>query len=328
MITRSILWTTATVLAAIIVLAAGCTTGLITSAERIESLRHNGLGCPADGPCLIESLSEVSGLITFAIVPPESLSAEFTKLSIICENCGRTVRGLTLASSEPHAPGGAISFGQGSCVALSRDGYFLTAAHVLDARFVGSPTPPIPSGIHVIVTRDQDGAPVVLPLRVVWRTPPKRQSTTGMLAAEVPDLAIIHAPVRPMRVATCTPAQCVSRGQFLLGGRQIEDIEPSGQYFPLFSGQISAVTPFSTSDGIATTRVQLMAPSAPGDSGGPLLAADGSVVAIVSGGSRWWGKPFTQAWMLAPDDLERLIAADRSGQRYNVDSSRNIHESR
>jgi len=183
MMTRSIRWTTATVLAAIIVLAVGCTTGLITSAERIESLRHNGLGCPADGPCLIESLSEVSGLITFAIVPPESLSAEFTKLSIICEDCGRTVRGLTLASSAPHAPGGAISFGQGSCVALSRDGYFLTAAHVLDARFVGSPTPPVPSGIHVIVTRDQDGTPVVLPLRVVWRTPPERQSTTGKLAA-------------------------------------------------------------------------------------------------------------------------------------------------
>ncbi len=209
----------------------------------------------------------------------------------------------TINLSGPH--GSSI----GSAVPVTRDGYFLTAAHcVTDPRQL----------TLVALTRDLRMAKSSA--RVVW--------TSGLKIGGA-DLALLHAPLnlaRPFALAdpaTLRPGEPVA----LAGWSKLSFKKSSGQA----AGRIVAVSRrHRGAAGFAWRTVDHNAPFNSGDSGGPLITPDGSLAGInaqvisspaailrmLTGHNGRMDQPLpgytARAFAPEPGWLRRTIAADRA----------------
>lgn len=200
--------------------------------------------------------------------------------------------------------GGTEALNGGTAVPVSDDGYFLTAAHVVD-------TPPL-----VLVALTAGLQFEKRTARVVWSG-----GTAG------PDLALIHAPLRPL--APYTPNALALPG----AGDPVavfgySDPSDHGQRFS--AGHVFAVSGMhQNSSGAAWRVIAHDVPILDGDSGGPLVTDKGALAGITSLNRIDWNilfltslgwtgnpsRPLTgyHAESIAPDSawLTRIIAADR-----------------
>ncbi|MEK7952255.1 trypsin-like peptidase domain-containing protein [Luteolibacter soli] len=175
--------------------------------------------------------------------------------------------------------------GYGSAVSLG-DGYFLTAAHV-----------PV-KGHGGLFCLERDGTPVVRPYRVVW----KEKSA---------DLALLHADVD-------VPAVRWASENALANGASVFTFGFGGGEWKPSEGQILGRR--STGEEDRHFDLKLTAPVVAGDSGGPVVTADGKLVGIVTRADYRWVQAFGRAWMRSgshttrPDVefLEEIIAKDQA----------------
>jgi hypothetical protein len=310
------LHTVAAALAAALLLLGGCLSGPATVQERRQSVAdaHVPGQVPAAmlGQCRLGYFQLLAGGLYQTSVPASALTARGGELSWPCHECGEQHPGLVLRSRGGTGSGHvgpeqeAKLLGSGSCVPVTADGYYLTAAHMLTA----PDTNATPSHL-VLMAADSNGRGVAVRARVVWTTPiPEAHDEAGTITTDTPDLAIIHAPIRPLLVATIQPPDSLTDGQPVLGGRPVAEADLTPERYPFYGGHIRDTKQVEL-DGVRLTSVRLIASSARGDSGGPILAADGRLVAITSGSTPWWGRRFCAGWTIDPDSLERIIQADR-----------------
>ena len=143
----------------------------------------------------------------------------------------------------------------GSAVPISRDGYFLTAAHCLGDN--------LPLEIAVVTN---DLRVVKSPARVVW---------SGLPGG--PDLAIIHAPMK----SRSAPLAFADLDNMRRGNPVALTGWSSSPPTAMAAGRIVKVSPIRRdSSGVAWRSIRHDAPFARGDSGGPLIDGDGRLVAI------------------------------------------------
>ena len=186
----------------------------------------------------------------------------------------------------------------GSAVAVSTDGYFLTAAHCVEVgpRFT------------LIALNKSQGATAAT-ARVVWR---------GDYTKDGPDLALIHAPARPDN--TLTPTMAANTG------RPVLTCGFGSQGFPRLAygasgGTINDLGPIQEStDGARWREIGHTAPMTPGDSGGPLISEAGELLGInvTVGGAAIFPLGLNQIWgyqgtAIAADPgwISSLIRQDR-----------------
>lgn len=185
------------------------------------------------------------------------------------------------------APGDADG---GSAAPISPDGYFLTADHVL-ARSEGR---------NVFIIHASGGRLTTSPARVVWRS-------------EATDLALLHIPVRtPYFYRWTRPDRWVPEGTAVIHGG-------------IATGFRSAEGKLTTSippEGFITRnrRFKIDIPLQPGDSGGPVVDAYGSLVGINSAVE--FLVPMETAFFVDSEGnrpstsmIEGLIARDRARNR-------------
>ncbi len=178
--------------------------------------------------------------------------------------------------------------GYGSAVSLG-DGYFLTAAHV-----------PV-KGHGGLFCLERSGRPVVRPYRVVWKD-------------KSADLALLHAEV-DVPAVKWAPEGSIGNGAgvftFGFGG---------GEWKPS-QGQILGRRPTGEAD--RHLDLKLTAPVVAGDSGGPVVTAEGKLVGIVTRADYRWVRAFGRAWMRSgshttrpdPGFLKGILAKDRAIRR-------------
>ncbi len=309
---RSRLHTITTALAAALLLLGGCLSGPATVQERRQSVADARMAEPMLGQCRLGYFQLLAGGLHQVSVPATELTALRGELTWTCHECGQQHPGLVLRSrgstGSGHAglPPNAKLLGSGSCVPVTDDGYYLTAAHMLEAPdSAGKPS-------HlVLIAADSAGRGVTVTARVVWATPiPQAHDESGAITTDTPDLAIVHAPIRPLLVATIQPPDSLTDGQPVLGGRPLAEADLTPERYPFYGGHIRDTKQIEL-QGARLTSVRMIASSARGDSGGPILAADGRLVAITSGSTPWWGRRFCAGWIIDPDSLQRIIQADR-----------------
>ena len=178
--------------------------------------------------------------------------------------------------------------GYGSAVSLG-SGYFLTAAHV-----------PV-KGQGGLFCLESGGKPAVRPYRVVWKD-------------KSADLALLHADV-DVPAVKWAPESAIANGAsvftFGFGG---------GEWKPS-QGQILGRRPTGEAD--RHFDLKLTAPVVAGDSGGPVVTADGKLVGIVTRADYRWVQAFGRAWMRSgshttrPDlgFLKGIVAKDKAAHR-------------
>ncbi|MDB6071524.1 MAG: protease Do [Verrucomicrobiales bacterium] len=173
----------------------------------------------------------------------------------------RTVRtadgGATVKCGFQGKPG--KSYGFGSAVPISKDGYFLTAAHCVGQK-----------GSTIQILAKTASPPVTLSLaRVVWRSDETNPAE--------PDLAILHAPIKPeISVRIASPGLLKTGTPILTSGY--------GSFKKSWAGgRIQSITaPQTAPTGVTWRELTHSAPFTPGDSGGPILSEDGELVGINS----------------------------------------------
>jgi S1-C subfamily serine protease len=177
----------------------------------------------------------------------------------------------------------------GMAAAISDDGYWLTAAHCTD------PEP------LVLVRPTADGRLEHWPARVVWRAP-SDGVTNVMDVAPYRDLAILHtrvdAPIPAFTLASSPPIS----GRVLCMGAGIATTRWS-------AGRVLGVEP---SPAACVTLVRHDAPLFYGDSGGPAVLDDGTLVGVNV--ERVWGfliPDWSVAAWLEPRVIRDVIEADR-----------------
>jgi S1-C subfamily serine protease len=184
------------------------------------------------------------------------------------------------------APGDADG---GSATAISPDGYFLTADHVL-ARM---------DGRHVYVIHGGKGALAAHLARVVWRS-------------ERGDLALLHIPLStPHYYQFTAPGKWLPAGTPLIHGGIATGFD-SGW------GRLgTALRPETRFTG--TRKFKLDIPLQPGDSGGPVVDAYGGLVGINSAVE--FLVPMETAFFVDSEasrpntrTLQQIIDADRAGK--------------
>lgn len=184
------------------------------------------------------------------------------------------------------------AFDIGSVVAVSHDGYFLTAAHCVG----DSPLTVVLFGAKL--------KPVTSKARVVWQGGPGG-----------PDIALIHAPVKPYAYFPMVPMSEVRAGTPIFtsgmgGGKQGKS-----------GGTILKVKPpRSQASGARWTEFSHDAPLLHGDSGGPVVDADGFFMGLNSTGGIQYipmiGNPVIRSYRSTaycpdPDWIRSLIREDR-----------------
>jgi S1-C subfamily serine protease len=148
---------------------------------------------------------------------------------------------------------GALS----AAVPITRDGYFLTAAHCVNMESL------------TLVAFDAKRRLVNLPARVVWK-------------GEEADLALVHVGMRPLEPFRLADGSALAAGtRVVIAGWSgaIKNTAP-----PLAAGRVKQVTGWRREDasGAVWCDVEHDAPLNQGDSGGPLLTLDGGLVGINS----------------------------------------------
>jgi S1-C subfamily serine protease len=215
---------------------------------------------------------------------------------------------VTVSSNSEVAFSGWNGAGFGSAVPVTADGYFLTAAHCVNA----------PRKLKVL-TLNQKLHLEQAPARVVWRGQP----TFGGA-----DLALIHAPLKPVGPFALTDPAALRPGDTvaLAGWSKLGLKTKSGAA----AGQILAVSKeHREAGGFSWRLITHNAPFNSGDSGGPLIAPDGGLVAINAQimpsplaflrAAVGWNETTNTGYVsraFAPDRawLERMIKADRAAQ--------------
>lgn len=186
----------------------------------------------------------------------------------------------------------------GSAVAVSTDGYFLTAAHCVE----------VGPQFTLISLNNSQGA-TAAKARVVWR---------GDYLKAGPDLALIQAPVRPENTLTPTMA-AIQGGHILTFG--FGSHGPPRLIYGASGGKINYLGPVQqTADGARWREIGHTAPMAPGDSGGPLISEAGKLLGINStvSGAAFFPLGLNQIWRYQgtavaadPDWISTLIQKDR-----------------
>lgn len=140
----------------------------------------------------------------------------------------------------------------GSAAPVAPDGYYLTADHVLSRS----------DGRHVFIVRRENGSLRGFPARVVWR------SGDG-------DVALVHADVATPDYYRWTP-----RGQWLPQGTPVMHAGVSTGFTGGSGKLVTAIPPESGFSGGMKFKHDI--PLKPGDSGGPVVDANGLLVGINS----------------------------------------------
>ena len=190
----------------------------------------------------------------------------------------------------------------GAAVALSTDGYFLTAAHCVE----DAPQ-------CTLIALNQSEGMTAAKARVVWR---------GDYAHDGPDLALIHAPVRPYDTLTPTMA-ALPGGAVLTCGFGSHGLPQLA--YGTSGGKIKYLGSIQqTADGARWREIGHTAPMAPGDSGGPLIGEAGELLGInvTVGGAAVFPLGLNQIWHYQgtaiaadPDWISNLIQKDREARK-------------
>lgn len=188
----------------------------------------------------------------------------------------------------------------GATAAISPDGYWLTAAHCTDP------------GPLMIVRSGRDGVLRYWPARIVWQAQTQGVKNTMDLPPER-DIALLHtATEQPIAFFTLAPTPPV-RGRVLCLGSGVGTSAWS-------AGRITGVGGRIDDD---VTLIRHDAPVSFGDSGGPAMLEDGTLVGVNV--ERAWGflaaDESTAAW-INPEVLNALMDEDRRRRAADPDPSR------
>lgn len=154
-----------------------------------------------------------------------------------------------------HGKAGSIA----SAVPLTRDGYFLTAAHCVER------------GPMTLVIATRDRKMTKKPVRVVWK---------GNMDARGPDLAVIHADLEPLLPFHGADAATLSPGDevAITGWSGLSEGTPNGG---TAAGRVISVSDLKHDrTGAAWRTIRHDVPLNSGDSGGPLFTPGGLCLGI------------------------------------------------
>lgn len=275
------------------VLPACRTTGLENDEQTAEKRERRNLARTARSLAPWKEV-RIAGIAAenFARVSIARLLSGDTNIQIV--QTGRTTYHFSLEPS----PGGG---GYGSAVPISSDGYFLTAAHC--------------------VSQEK-------PVKVLaWTTEKKLAARTARVvwvgSKEKADVALLKADIRPAfwlslaRDRTMSPGEGIMMAGF--GGPYIP--EKAGDRRRVAGGTIlKSDAPQSDPGGAKWRAFNHTGPMLPGDSGGPVIAADGTLLGINSSMDEeyyetWFGPWRRKNWTtaIAPDAawISCLIEQDR-----------------
>lgn len=216
-------------------------------------------------------------------------------------------RGVWLVNSDGSKARLARNFDHvGSAVALTDDGYFLTAAHCVAGD----------SGCEILAKSGDAKRPrlAVAPVRVVW--------SSGANDWDL-DLALVHAPVRSLRPFDLADVTKVRRGSTVgaVGSSKGLELLKSAA-----AGKILDVSEVQTHPSGARYRIiQCNVPVAMGDSGGPLFDSDAKLLGVlgqIEGRSLYFGRRLLKVFsysanVTVPDWqwIQELLDADRAAQK-------------
>ncbi|MBL9147255.1 MAG: trypsin-like peptidase domain-containing protein [Phycisphaerae bacterium] len=185
-----------------------------------------------------------------------------------------------------------ISFG--SAVPIASDGYYLTAAHVVEL------------DNSLLLARHPGGPYLETKLRRVW---------SGTHLSPELDVAIVHAPGLELAAVPWAPLE-----ELTLGAKTIA-AGLGGKWPRTVGGTISSVLSYEPTQGgrPPVTRVEIRGPYIPGDSGGPTFLADGRLVGIAvsitfAGRADPDDAVTCRLLRLDPEWVDALIARDRASR--------------
>ena len=284
----------AAAIGAAVALLSGCTAqalaraGKVLAATKAESLRGWETATVDGRPLMESSRANVALLIS-----------NFDSVSV------------EIGDSELHVQGVRRTKGAvGSAAPISKDGYFLTAAHLID----DAETLHLVVGLSEVDGRTRaEGAPA----RVVWKSrtafwPSEHWSPGEPLAAT--DIALVHADADSL--PTTSPFRFASEAPrvgdpVIIAGWSLIDVAglPPGVRFA--AGKLASIVTLDAREAAPSfTTVYHDAPLAGGDSGGPLLDRFGNLAGIISVSPAEM-KRSAAATMPDPDWLWKLIENDR-----------------
>ena len=247
-------------------------------------------------PLLVSSSLDISTKLEIAPRDPEDRESGFRSFGL---------------SFDWKAKGGE-SFG--AAAVLANDGYFLTAAHVVDE---------LPMDLIALVPDDNgDPIPRRSPVRIVW--------SSGDPSGDF-DIAVIHADVGPLKALELAGSIPVTEDPIVTGGWPMQHLGKGSGRSRISAGRILSVTERDSKDNIpAFTIVRHDAPILHGDSGAPVLNREGRLLGVnckVNYDIAFWDvlaallgrKPdridagsFTgEAILPDPDWLRKVIGTDR-----------------
>lgn len=224
-------------------------------ADRKESSLKGWENTLLGGDPLVETVGEMTALVL----------RNFESVSVEGENENFNLEAIT------HSDGAGFA----SATPISRDGYFLTAGHVVrDA----------PSLTLVLVRRQEDGSPKMqsIPAQVVWKTD---SSVNAESNARDPDIAIIHAETNPIRSFAIASAPPRINDSIVVSGWPLQHFDTFYGGARLAAGRILSVErhdPHESRPPVIVVRHN--APLVSGDSGGPVLNRNGDLIGVNSTG--------------------------------------------
>lgn len=208
-----------------------------------------------EGESLVETAGEITALVLRNF---ESISTGSDKDELVLEAITHLDRA-----------------GFGSAAPISRDGYFLTAGHVVrDA-----------SSLTLVLLRLQDeGSPGLqsIPAQVVWN-----RNSNGTVASNAldPDIAIIHANTTSERWFAVASAPPRINDPIIVSGWPLQHFDSFYGGARLAAGRVLLVESRDAYGAPhAAAVIRHNAPLVPGDSGGPVLNRNGNLIGVNSTG--------------------------------------------
>lgn len=204
-----------------------------------------------------------------------------------------------------------IDFGRGA--ALTSDGYFLTAEHVVDGPFTWRRYrgyDQLEFGrVYTAQERSALISEEILPGRLVWSDPDLDLAIVKFEVSRQPHFDRLKATVRAGEIV-CSADE---KGTGVLGnGKRLASMVGNGSFDT--AGEVIQSAPLKKAIGGTRTSLSLVARG--GMSGAPVVTLDGELCGIISRAER---KPFgrvrTVAMMAAPDQIRSIIEADRTRSR-------------